>query len=281
MFKKTIAKPADVFGIGLHTGVGVSMRLAPAASGGIVFYRTDKNVKIPLKVENVVGTKLATIIGKDGVAVSTIEHLLSAIMAYGIDNLVIEIDNEEIPTLDGSSAGFCMMLDEAGVLEQKTKKKILVVKKAVEVSDEQKFVRLEPSRKTVFDFKINFDHPMIKEQAFSFEFTTQNYVREISRARTFGFLHELNYLKSIGKGKGATLNNVIGLDEKKVLNNEGLRFKDEFVRHKILDAIGDMSFINMPFVARYSSFAGSHHLNHLLVKKLLADKTAYEIVEAK
>lgn len=281
MLKKTINSSIEIVGIGLHSGVPVKMRLVPSLSEtqGIVFVRTDTNTKIPVKVQNVVGTKLATIIGKDGVFISTIEHVLSAISAFGIDNLTIEIDNEEVPTMDGSSASFCMMIEEVGLKEQKTKKQVLVVKKTVEIKDGDKFVRISPSNEMIYDFSIDFNHPVIKKQSFKLHFTMQNYIEEIARARTFGFLRELNYLKSIGKGKGADLNNVIGLDDKKVLNSEGLRFKDEFVRHKILDAIGDTSFLGMQYLGRYSSFAGSHHLNHLLVKELLSTKNAYEIMD--
>lgn len=282
MYKNTIEKPIEIVGIGLHSGVPVTMRMLPASvNNGISFVRTDQNLKIPVNIKNVVGTTLATIVGKNGFCISTIEHVLSSLMAFGIDNLTLEIDNEEVPTLDGSAAGFCMMLQDARLKPQEEKKQILVVKKTIEVRDDDKFVRLEPYNKTIFDYTIDFKHPAIKKQQLSFEFTTANYIKEIARARTFGFLHELSYLKSIGKGKGADLNNVIAMDEKRVLNPEGLRFKDEFVRHKILDAIGDMSFLGMAFLGRYSSFAGSHRLNHLLTKEILSNKDYYEIVEAK
>lgn len=283
MHKQTIGKSIEIVGIGLHSGVPVTMRLLPATSDtqGVIFIRTDCNVKIPVSVDNVVGTKLATIIGREGAEISTIEHILSALAAFGIDNITIEIDNEEVPTMDGSSASFCMMLEEVGIAYQKAKKKVIIVKDVVEVIDGERFVRLIPSNEQKYDFKIKFNHPVIKTQEYSFTFTTENYQKEIARARTFGFLHELSYLKSIGKGKGADLNNVIGLDDKRVLNSEGLRFKDEFVRHKILDAIGDMSFLGMPFLGRYESYAGSHHLNHLLSKKLLENPESFEIVEAR
>ncbi|MCV6606797.1 MAG: UDP-3-O-acyl-N-acetylglucosamine deacetylase [Campylobacterales bacterium] len=282
MYKQTIGKAIDIVGIGLHSGIPVNMKLIPAKSEtqGVVFIRTDKNIKIPVNFENVVDTKLATVVGREGAIVSTIEHLLSALTAFGIDNITIEIDNDEVPIMDGSSAPFCMVLEEAGIVEQKSKKEILVVKQTVEIEDNGRFVRVSPSDENIFDFEIKFDHPAIKRQKYSFKYSVENYIDEISRARTFGFTRELNYLKSIGKGKGADLNNVIGLDDKRVLNSEGLRFKDEFVRHKILDAIGDMSFIQKAFLGRYESFAGSHHLNHLLTKKLLADPKNYEILQA-
>lgn len=282
MYKQTIGKAINIVGVGLHSGVPVNMKLIPAKTDtqGVVFIRTDKNVRIPVNFENVVDTKLATVVGKEGAIVSTIEHLLSALTAFGIDNITIEIDNDEVPIMDGSSAPFCMVLEEAGIVKQKSKKEILVVKKTIEIEDNGRFVRLSPSNENIFDFKIRFDHPAIKTQNYSFKFSSENYVNEISRARTFGFTRELNYLKSIGKGKGADLNNVIGLDDKKVLNSEGLRFKDEFVRHKILDAIGDMSFLQRAFLGRYESYAGSHHLNHLLTKKLLEDEKNYDIVHS-
>lgn len=282
MNQRTIAKPVSIVGTGLHTGVPVNLELLPAETDtGIVFYRTDAAVSIPLETANVVDTRFATVLGKNDVIVSTIEHLLSAISAYGIDNLHVRLDNEEVPIMDGSSASYCMLLEEAGILEQETGKKVMVINKMVEVRDGDKFVRLEPSDKNEVVFEIRFDHPMIRNQKYHFVHSRENYLKEISRARTFGFLHEVQYLRSIGKAKGGSLENAIVLDDKKILNPEGLRYDDEFVRHKILDAIGDMAFLGMAFMGKYEAMAGSHHLNHLLAKKVLEDETAYSIVEIK
>lgn len=280
MKQRTIKKEVQVVGIGLHSGSPVTMRLKPAEDDyGIVFVRSDMGVSIPLQPKYVVDTKMATVIGKGDVQISTIEHLLSAISAFGIDNLIVEVNADEIPIMDGSSASFCMLLQETGVVQQKRNKKILMLKKPVEIRDGDKFVRLIPSKKNELDFEIKFDHPVIKNQKYDFVFTKSNYLKEIARARTFGFLKEVQYLRSIGKARGGSLDNAVVLDEKRVLNTEGLRFKDEFVRHKILDAIGDMMLLGMPFFAKYESFAGSHHLNFQLTKAVLEDKDAYEVVE--
>jgi UDP-3-O-[3-hydroxymyristoyl] N-acetylglucosamine deacetylase len=280
MQQRSIANEVSVVGIGLHSGEPITMVLKPANEDmGILFVRSDKGISIPLSPENVVDTRMATVIGKNGVIVSTIEHLLSAVSAFGIDNLEVHVDGEELPVLDGSSASFVMLLQEAGVQEQNARKKIMVLKKPVEVRDGDKFVTLRPSKKHQIIFEIKFNHPVIRAQKMSYTFSTKSYIKEIARARTFGFLKDLHMLQSMGKAKGASLDNTIGLDEKRVLNSEGLRFSDEFVRHKILDAIGDMALLGMPFFGTYESFAGSHHLNFKLTQAVLADKEAYEVVE--
>ena len=279
MKQRTITKPVETIGIGLHKGEPIRMRLEPLDDdSGIVFYRSDKAVTIELKPENVVNTQMATVIGKGDVSISTIEHFLSCVYAYGIDNLRVIVDDNELPILDGSSIGYCMLLDEAGITEQKKSKKFMIIKKKVEVQDGDKFTKLTPYDSTEFKFKIDFEHPVIKEQHYSFEFSKENYLKEIAKARTFGFIKELNYLNSKGLALGASADNVIGLDDSKVLNKEGLRFQDEFVRHKILDAIGDMSLLGMPIIGKYESFAGSHHLNHKLTMELLKDSESYKIV---
>jgi len=280
MKQRTIKKSVEIVGVGLHKGVPIKMTLEPLdANMGIIFYRSDEAVTIPLTPEYVVDTKMATVIGKDGVVVSTIEHLLSAIYAYGIDNLRIVLDNDEIPILDGSSSGFCMLLDEVGIKELDATKKAIKVKKEVEISVDGKFVKLKPSNHIVYDFSIDFEHPVIGEQQFKFDYSIEQYKENISRARTFGFLHEVQYLRSIGLALGGSLDNAIVLDDQKILNPQGLRFDDEFVRHKILDAIGDMSLLGYTMIGEYNAHAGSHHLNHLLTKKLLEDKANYEIID--
>ncbi len=280
MRQRTIAKSVELVGVGLHKGVPVRMILEPLPSdSGIVFFRSDKGVSIPLKIENVIDTTMATVIGKDGAKVSTIEHLLSSIYAYGIDNLRIILDNEEVPIMDGSSIGFCMLLEEAGIQELDKVKRAIVINENIEIEDNGKFVRLEPNDKIIFDFTIKFSHQAIREQSYKFEFSTQNYKEEIAKARTFGFLQEVNQLRAMGLGLGGSFDNCIVLDEKGILNKDGLRYKDEFVRHKILDAMGDMSLLGMPIIGGYISFAGSHKLNHFLTKKLLDTTSAYSIVE--
>ncbi len=280
MKQRTINKPIEIVGIGLHKGVPVNMRLEPLESDmGIVFYRKDVGITIPLTPDNVIDTKMATVIGKEGVKISTIEHLLSAIYAYGIDNLRIILDNDEVPVLDGSSSGYCMLIDEVGIKELDKSKKVMVIKKEITVEDKGKVVTLKPSGHIVFDFAINFDHPVIGEQKYHFDYSLKEYKENISRARTFGFLHEVQYLRSIGLALGGSLENAIVLDESKILNPEGLRYNDEFVRHKILDAIGDLSLLGYTVVGYYNAKAGSHHLNHLLTKKVLESSENYEIVD--
>jgi UDP-3-O-[3-hydroxymyristoyl] N-acetylglucosamine deacetylase len=277
--QKTIAKRVEIVGIGLHKGVPVKMILEPMeAESGIVFFREDMSVTIPLDMSSVTETKLATTISNKGAKVSTIEHLMSAIYAYGIDNLRVIIDNDEVPVVDGSAIAFCMLLDEAGIKECDAPKKVMKITKTVEVKDGDKFVKIEPSDSLVFDYTINFAHPLIKEQKYTLNFTKENYLKEIAKARTFGFLNEVQYLRSIGLALGGTLENAVVLDDKKILNPEGLRFPDEFVRHKILDAIGDLSLLKNTLLGKYSSSAGSHHLNHLLTVEIM-NQNAYEIVE--
>ena len=280
MYQVTIKKPVELVGIGLHKGSPVKLRLEPLDSNsGIVFYRSDVDVSIPLKPQNVVDTKMATVIGKDGYVISTIEHMLSAVYAYGIDNLKIIVDADEVPVMDGSSASFCMLLDEAGLVEQDIPKKIMRIKKDVEVKEGEKYVKLSPAPDLQYDFTIKFPHPVIQKQEFVLKFTKESYKKEISRARTFGFLHEVQYLRSKGLALGGSLENAIVLDDKKILNPEGLRFTDEFVRHKILDAIGDMSLIGMNFIGNYEALAGSHDLNHKLTLELLKNSENYEVIE--
>lgn len=280
MYQTTIKKSVELVGIGLHKGSPVKLRLEPLESNsGIVFYRSDIDVSIPLLPENVVDTKMATVIGKDNHVISTIEHLLSAVYAYGIDNLRVIVDADEVPVMDGSSASYCMLLDEAGIQELDVAKRIMRIKKEIEVKEGEKYVKLSPSPDLQYDFTIKFPHPVIQEQEFVLKFTKESYKKEISRARTFGFLHEVQYLRSKGLALGGSLENAIVLDEKKILNPEGLRYKDEFVRHKILDAIGDMSLIGMNFIGNYEALAGSHDLNHKLTLELFKDPENYEVVE--
>lgn len=280
MYQTTIKKSVELVGIGLHKGSPVKLKLEPLESNsGIVFYRSDVDVSIPLLPQNVVDTKMATVIGKDGHIISTIEHLLSAVYAYGIDNLRVVVDADEVPVMDGSSASFCMLLDEAGITSLDIPKKVMKINKEVEVRDGEKYVKLSPSPDLQYGFTIKFEHPVIQKQEYVLKFTKESYRNEIARARTFGFLHEVQYLRSKGLALGGSLQNAIVLDEKKILNPEGLRFSDEFVRHKILDAIGDMSLIGMNFIGNYESLAGSHSLNHKLTLALLESPENYEVVE--
>lgn len=279
MNQRTISNPVEVVGIGLHKGEPIKLRLEPLGTdAGIVFYREDLALTIPLNPSSVIDTKMATVIGSDKGYVSTIEHFLSAVYAYGIDNMRVVVNGNEMPIMDGSASSFCLLLDEAGVEEQDTSKQVIRVKKSVEVRDGDKFVRLEPSDEVSFDFEIDFEHPVIGKQSQAYSFGTKPFIEEIARARTFGFACDIQYLQSINLALGASLNNAIGLDDEKVLNPEGLRFDNEFARHKILDAMGDMMVTGHNILGAYSSFAGSHKLNHELTVALLADTANYEMV---
>jgi len=277
MNQRTIAKEVEIVGIGLHKGTPVKLKLEPLeANCGIIFQRND--TLIPLKPDNVVDTKLATVIGNKGEIISTIEHFLSSVYAFGIDNLKVIVDADEMPVLDGSSIGFCMLLKEAGIRELDEPKKLLVIKKEVEVRDGDKFAKISPSSNLEFNFGIEFEHKLISKQNFSFNLSSDSFLDEIARARTFGFLRDVEYLRSIGLAKGGSLDNAIVLDDRKVLNPDGLRFENEFVRHKILDAMGDLALLGALVVGKYEAFASSHHLNHLLTKEVLSDEKNYEIV---
>ena len=280
MQQRTIQKAVEVVGIGLHKGEPIRLRLEPLdIDAGIVFYREDLAFSIPLSPSSVIDTRMATVIGDEEKGfISTIEHFLSAVYAYGIDNMRVIVNGNEMPIMDGSSISFCLLLDEAGIAEQDAPKKILRVTKMIEVKDGEKFVRLLPSDHASFDFKIKFDHPVIGEQSEKFDFSTEEFIEEIARARTFGFAKDIQYLQSQNLALGASLQNAIGLDDHKVLNPEGLRFDNEFARHKILDAMGDMRVSGFNILAKYESFAGSHQLNYQLTSKLLADESAFEFI---
>jgi len=277
----TLAKKVEGIGIGLHKGEPIHFSLEPLdPNSGIVFYRSDTDTYIKASVENVINTQMATVIGKDSENfVSTIEHLLSATYAYGIDNMLVRIDAHEAPIMDGSSASFCMMFNEAKLQKQDANKKVMVIQKEVEVRDKNSYVKISPNPDTEFTFSIDFKHPVIGFEKFHHSFSKQNYLDQISRARTFGFLKDFQILRSKNLALGASLDNAIVVDNKGVINSEGLRFANEFVRHKILDAIGDLSLLGMSYLGHYEAHAGSHKLNHELTLKILSDKSNYTITD--
>ena len=280
MRQTTIAKKVHNVGIGLHKGEPIRLTLEPLEAGsGIVFYRSDLGISFKAEPKNVINTQMATVVGNEKGYISTIEHLMSAINAYGIDNIRIIVDANEIPVMDGSSASFCMLLDEAGVRELDANKKALIIKRAVEIREGDKLVRLSPSKSPKFDYTIKFSHPLIGTQHHVFEFSKKAYLKEISRARTFGFLKDVQALRSMGLALGGSLENAVVIDENKILNPEGLRFENEFVRHKILDAIGDLALVGAPILGDYTAFAGSHDLNHKLTLLVLADAKNFELVD--
>ena len=289
--QRTIKSTTRAVGVGVHSGQKVELTLRPAPPDhGILFRRIDlpTPVDIPVNVQAVSDTRMATTIspGGDpgGPKVQTIEHLLSACAGLGLDNLIIDISAEEVPILDGSAASFVFLLQSAGIQLQKAAKRFLRVKKAVEVREGEgatlKWARLEPHHGYKRSFEIEFKHPALDAtgQQVSFDFGVGQYRRDIARARTFGFTKDVELMRSRGLGLGGNMENVIVIDDYRVLNSEGLRYDDEFVKHKILDAIGDMQVLGKPLLASYTAFKGGHALNNLLLRKLLADASAWEVV---
>ncbi|CAG2141296.1 UDP-3-O-acyl-N-acetylglucosamine deacetylase [Cupriavidus plantarum] len=281
--QRTIKSLVKTVGIGLHSGRKVTLSLRPApADAGIVFTRVDlpEPVEIPVAASAIGDTRLASVLQKNGARVSTVEHLMSACAGLGIDNLYVDVDAEEIPIMDGSAASFVFLLQSAGIEEQSAAKRFIRVKKAVEVREGDKLARLEPFFGFKLAFTIDFRHPAVDKtgQTFSIDFADTSYVREIARARTFGFAHEVEALREMGLARGGSLDNAIVLDEHRMLNNEELRYGDEFVRHKILDAIGDLYVVGHPLIGSYVAHKSGHGLNNQLLRALLADQEAYEIV---
>ena len=280
--QKTLAEPIKTVGIGLHSGRKSTLTIKPApVNFGIQFVRVDlpEAVHIPAHALSVCDTRLASVIQKDGVKVSTVEHLLSACSGLGLDNLLIEVDAEEVPIMDGSAASFLFLIESAGIVEQDAPRKFMVIQKTVEVRDGNKLARLEPFFGFKLDFTIDFKHPAVDKtgQHFMVDFAEHAYRSEIGRARTFGFAHEVEALREIGLARGGSLDNAIVLDEHRILNNEELRYDDEFVRHKILDAVGDLYLAGYPIVGAYTAEKSGHALNNSLLRKLLDDESAYSI----
>jgi UDP-3-O-[3-hydroxymyristoyl] N-acetylglucosamine deacetylase len=280
--QKTLAQPIKTVGIGLHSGRKSTLTIKPAPIDfGIQFVRVDmpNAVPIPAHALAVCDTRLASVIQSQGVKVSTVEHLLSACSGLGLDNLLIEVDAEEVPIMDGSAASFLFLIESAGTVEQEAPRKFMVIQKTVEVREGNKLARLEPHFGFKLDFTIDFKHPAVDKtgQRFVVDFAEHAYRSEIGRARTFGFAHEVEALREIGLARGGSLDNAIVLDEHRILNNEELRYDDEFVRHKILDAIGDLYLAGHPIVGAYTAEKSGHALNNALLRKLLDDPSSYSI----
>ena len=285
--QRTIKTLTRAVGVGLHSGQRVELTLRPAqADTGIVFRRVDlpEPVDIPINAQAVVDTRMASTIGAGGAKVHTVEHLMSACAGLGLDNLYIDITAEEVPILDGSSASFVFLLQSAGVELQNAPKRFIRVKRAVEVregqGDQLKWARLEPYHGFKLRFEIDFAHPAVDStgQCVEFDLGSGNYARDIARARTFGFTKDVEMLRSHGLALGGGLDNAIVMDDYKVLNSDGLRYDDEFVKHKILDAMGDLYLIGKPLLAAYSAFRSGHAMNNLLLRELLAQRDAWDVV---
>jgi UDP-3-O-[3-hydroxymyristoyl] N-acetylglucosamine deacetylase len=281
--QRTLKSIVNVTGVGLHGGCKVNLVLRPAGvDTGIVFHRVDRNppVDLPADPYAVCDTRMCSGLEKDGCKVGTVEHLMSALAGLGIDNLHVEVDAPEIPILDGSAGPFVFLLQSAGIEEQAALKKFLRVKKAIEYREGDKWVRLSPYDGYRLQFSIVFDHPAIDATAneVTIDFAEHSYVRDVSRARTFGFMQEVEFMRTSGLALGGSLDNAIVMDEYRVLNSDGLRYADEFVKHKVLDAIGDLYLCGHPLLAAYSAFKAGHALNNQLLRVLLEDASAWEIV---
>jgi UDP-3-O-[3-hydroxymyristoyl] N-acetylglucosamine deacetylase len=281
--QRTIKSIVKTVGIGLHSGRKVELTLRPAAAGtGIVFTRIDlpEPVEIPVAASSVGDTRLASVLQKDGARVSTIEHLMSACAGLGIDNLYVDVTAEEIPIMDGSAASFVFLIQSAGIEEQNAPKRFISIKRRVEVRDGDKFARLDPFFGFKLKFTIDFRHPAVDKtgQELEVDFADTSYAREIARARTFGFAHEVEAMRELGLARGGSMDNAIVLDEYRILNNDGLRYEDEFVKHKMLDAIGDLYVAGQPLLGAYTAYKSGHGLNNLLLRELFAHQDAYEFV---
>lgn len=279
--QRTLKKVIHATGVGLHNGEKVTLTLRPASiNTGIIFKRVDLPQPNEIKAtpEAVHDTRMCSALEQDGARVATVEHLMSALAGLGVDNVLIEVNAPEIPIMDGSSGPFVFLLQEAGLVEQNAAKKFIRILKNVEVIDGDKWVRFEPYHGFKIDFTIDFNHPVFEHSGnhVQIDFAEDSYIKEISRARTFGFMHEVEYLRSNGLARGGSLENAIVLDEYRVLNNDGLRYEDEFAKHKVLDAIGDLYMLGYPILGAFYAHKSGHTLNNKLLRALLQNESAWE-----
>jgi UDP-3-O-[3-hydroxymyristoyl] N-acetylglucosamine deacetylase len=281
--QRTLKNIIRATGVGLHTGEKVYMTLRPAApNAGIVFRRIDLPQPVEIKADpyHVGDTRLSSCLEQDGVRVSTVEHLLSALAGLGIDNLYVDLSAGEVPIMDGSAGPFVFLLQSAGIETQPLAKKFIRILKPVEVTDGDKSARFAPHRGFKIEFSIDFDHPIFENSAKSVcvDFATTSYVKEVSRARTFGFMQDVEQMRAQGLALGGSLDNAIVLDEYRVLNSDGLRYDDEFVKHKVLDAIGDLYLLGHPVIGAFAAHKSGHALNNALLRRLLEQQEAWEYV---
>jgi UDP-3-O-[3-hydroxymyristoyl] N-acetylglucosamine deacetylase len=280
--QSTVLNTVSCSGIGLHTGIPCNLKIRPAAADrGVVFIRQDlpQEVRIKAHIDNVVDATLATTLGREGVKVSTVEHLMAAFAGLGIDNAEVELDGPEVPIMDGSSEPFNDLLKKAGIQLQEKVKKFVIIKRPVTVTDEDRQATLLPSNDFKISYTIDFKHPLISNQYYLIQISNGNFEREICRARTFGFLKEYEALKARGFARGGSLDNAVVIDETRVINEGGLRFADEFVRHKILDSIGDLWLLGAQVIGHFIGYKSGHTLNHKLIRKLLSHKDWFELLE--
>ena len=279
--QRTLKKSISATGVGLHTGDKVKMTLLPASPDtGIVFRRVDlpDSAEIKVQPQYVCDTRMCSALEHNGVRIATVEHLMSALAGLGIDNVIVELTASEVPIMDGSSGPFVFLLQQAGIVEQAAPKKFIRIKKTVEVHDGDKWVRFDPYFGFKIDFTIDFAHPVFEQTGnnVKIDFADNSYIKEVSRARTFGFMHEVEALRSMGLARGGSLDNAIVLDEYRILNHDGLRYDDEFVKHKTLDAIGDLYVLGHPLLCAFTAYKSGHALNNQLLRTLMADAEAWE-----
>ena len=281
--QRTLRNPIKATGVGLHTGEKVFLTLSPAPiDNGIVFRRTDVSpvAEIPARAENVGDTTLSTSLGLGEHRVSTVEHLLSAMAGLGIDNAFVDVSAPEVPIMDGSAGPFVFLLQSAGIEEQPAAKKFIRIKRPITVRDGDKEASLIPFDGFKVSFSIDFDHPVFHDRAAyaEIDFSSTSFVKEVSRARTFGFMHEIEYLRSQGLARGGSVDNAIVVDEFRILNPDGLRYEDEFVRHKVLDAIGDLYLLGHSLIGEFRAHKSGHALNNQVLRALIAQQDAWEMV---
>ena len=278
-YQRTLSETVRFSGIGLHSGKMVRLNLKPAPiNHGIKFVRKDlpDDPTIPARFNCVVDTSLATVIGSDGVIVSTIEHLMACLAGLSIDNVVVELDSYEVPVMDGSAGPFTNMIMAAGIREQAAPRHFFVLKEPIELKQDGKFVGAYPDTTFKITCNIDFEHPLIRQQSCSIEVEDHIFEREISSARTFGFLHEVEYMKRYGLARGGSLDNAVVIDDSDILNEDGLRYQDEFVRHKLLDCIGDFSLLGMPILAHIVTSKSGHAFNHAFLKNFFNNKASWQ-----
>lgn len=281
--QRTLRNAIRATGVGLHTGDKVYLTLLPApVDTGIVFRRADLDpmVEIPARAENVGDTTLSTTLVKDGVRVSTVEHLLSAMAGLGIDNAYVELSAPEVPIMDGSAGPFVFLIQSAGIQEQPKAKQFIRIKRPITVRDGDKEATFLPFDGFKVSFTIDFDHPVFRDRSAkaSVDFSSTSFVKEVSRARTFGFMHEIEYLRSKGLAQGGSVDNAIVVDEYRILNEDGLRYEDEFVKHKVLDAIGDLYLLGNSLIGEFRAHKSGHALNNASLRALIAESDAWEVV---
>lgn len=281
--QRTLKNSVQATGVGLHTGERVNLTLSPApANSGIVFRRVDVVPVVVIRAEAhaVHDTRLSTCLEVNGTRIATIEHLMSAFAGLGVDNAFVDLTSAEVPIMDGSAGTFIFLLQSAGIIEQSAAKKFIRIKKVIEIKDGDKWVRFEPFNGYKLNFTINFSHPVFAstKQHVTIDLGEHSYIKEVSRARTFGFMHEVENMRAQGLALGGNLDNAIVMDEYRVINPDGLRFEDEFVKHKILDAIGDLYLLGHPLIGAFSGYKSGHALNNALLRTLLADEQAWEFV---